>query len=62
MEAFQNLDPILQAIIAIAALAVIWGILQAVLKLASKVFACGCIVIVLIGLFIALTASSALGN
>lgn len=62
MEAFQNLDPIMQAVVAIIALALIWGLLQTVLKLAAKVFACGCIVIVLIGLFIALTTSGVLGG
>lgn len=62
MEAFQALDPIIQAIIVIIALAVIWGILQSVLKLAAKIFTCGCIVIILIGLFIALTSSSILGG
>ena len=62
MEAFQALDPIVQAIIVIIALAVVWGILQSVLKLAAKVFTCGCIVIVLVGLFIALTSSGILGG
>jgi len=46
----MNTDQIIQILIILLVLAVAWGILTAVLKLAKKVLACGCSVIMAVGL------------
>lgn len=48
----MDLNQIQQIIWLIAILAVVWIVLRFVLKLAAKVFSCGCGVIVVIGLLV----------
>jgi len=45
----MDTDQIMQIVYLVAILAVVWIVLRIVLKLAAKVFACGCSVIVAVG-------------
>lgn len=49
-EVNMDTDQIMQIVYLVAILAVVWIVLRIVLKLAAKVFACGCSVIVVIGI------------
>lgn len=48
-EQFQAMDPLLRTFIAVFALLLVWSILRALLRLATKIFSLGCAVIILIG-------------
>lgn len=48
----MDTDQIMQIVYLVAILAVVWIVLRIVLKLAAKVFACGCSVIIAIGILV----------
>lgn len=48
MDVFQNIDP-LTVLLILGGLVVGWVLLRVVLKLTVRVFACGCLVLLLVG-------------
>ena len=48
MDVFQNIDP-LTILLIIGGLVVGWVLLRVLLKFTVRVFACGCLVLVLVG-------------
>ncbi len=49
LQAAQPLDPFVKIVLFLVALVLIWVALKFLLRLAIKIFTCGCAVIVLIG-------------
>lgn len=59
MDWFQGLDPLLQIVVLIVGLSLIWTVIKAVFKIATRLFTCG--ILVILALAAVLYITSALG-